>query len=94
MALITLKGGKKYFGEECLFESLDFHIVFTLIILNAIPSVFGYFLQAKYRVLMMVDGRRYIITNSETMLQLLSNAGKILVLFRNGYIFKLGAVSK
>ncbi len=26
MALITLKGGKKYFGEECLFESLDFHI--------------------------------------------------------------------
>ena len=26
MALITLKGGKKYFGEECLFESLNFHI--------------------------------------------------------------------
>lgn len=26
MALITLKGGSKYFGEECLFESLDFHI--------------------------------------------------------------------
>ena len=37
-------------------------------------------MQAKYRILLEVDGRKYVITNSETVLQLLSNIGKILVL--------------
>ena len=55
--------------------------VFVIIILNALPVVFSYFVQTKYRLLMEVDGRNYIITTSETVLQLLSNIGKILVLF-------------
>ena len=42
--------------------------------------MFSYFVQAKYRILLEVDGRKYVITNSETVLQLLSNIGKILVL--------------
>lgn len=60
--------------------SIEPHVLFTLIILNALPALFSYFVQAKYRILLEVDGRKYVITNSETMLQLLSNAGKILVL--------------
>lgn len=59
---------------------INSHILFAIIILNAIPSLYSYFIQAKYRILMEVDGRKYIITNSETVLQLLSNIGKILVL--------------
>ena len=55
-------------------------VLFTLIILNALPALFSYFIQAKYRVLLEVDGRKYIITNSEMVLQLLSNVGKIIVL--------------
>ena len=54
--------------------------LFAIIILTALPSLFSYFDQAKYRVLLEVDGRKYIITNSETILQLLANVGKILVL--------------
>ena len=54
--------------------------LFAIIILTALPSLFSYFVQAKYRVLLEVDGRKYIITNSETVLQLLANVGKILVL--------------
>jgi O-antigen/teichoic acid export membrane protein len=54
--------------------------LFSFIILTALPSLFSYFVQAKYRVLLEVDGRKYIITNSETVLQLLANIGKILVL--------------
>ena len=54
--------------------------LFSIILLTALPSLFSYFVQAKYRVLLEVDGRKYIITNSETVLQLLSNVGKILVL--------------
>ena len=60
--------------------SINKYVLFSLIILNAIPSLFSYFVQAKYRILMEVDGRRYVITNSETILQLLSNIGKIAVL--------------
>lgn len=55
--------------------------LFIIIILNAIPALFSYFVQAKYRILMEVDGRKYVINNSETILQLASNIGKILVLF-------------
>ncbi|MBR2861871.1 MAG: hypothetical protein IKB86_08560 [Clostridia bacterium] len=55
-------------------------VVFSLIVLTALPSLFSYFIQLKYRILLEVDGRKYVITNSETILQLLANAGKILVL--------------
>ena len=54
--------------------------LFAIILLTALPSLFSYFVQAKYRILLEVDGRKYVITNSETVLQLLSNIGKILVL--------------
>ena len=55
-------------------------MLFSIIILTALPALFSYFIQAKYRILLEVDGRKYIINNSETLLQLLSNVGKILVL--------------
>ncbi|MBR5295323.1 MAG: sugar isomerase, partial [Clostridia bacterium] len=61
--------------------SISSGVLFFIILLNAIPSLFSYFVQAKYRILMEVDGRKYVINNSETALQLLSNIGKILVLF-------------
>lgn len=60
--------------------SIDSTVLFFIIILNAIPALFSYFVQAKYRILMEVDGRKYILNNAETALQLASNAGKILVL--------------
>ncbi len=60
--------------------SIDHNVLFLLVLLNAIPSLFSYFVQAKYRILMEVDGRKYVINNSETVLQLASNVGKILVL--------------
>lgn len=60
--------------------SIDSNVLFVIVILNAIPSLFSYFIQAKYRILMEVDGRKYVINNAETALQLASNVGKILVL--------------
>ena len=60
--------------------SIDSNVVFLIIILTALPALFSYFVQAKYRILMEVDGRKYVINNSETVLQLAANAGKILVL--------------
>jgi len=60
--------------------SINRHVLFFIIILTAIPALFSYFVQAKYRILMEVDGRKYVINNSETVLQLTSNIAKILVL--------------
>ena len=60
--------------------SISSGVVFGIIILTGLPSIFSYFIQAKYRILLEVDGRKYIINNSETVLQLLSNVAKILVL--------------
>lgn len=60
--------------------SMSSGVVFGIIVLTALPALFSYFIQAKYRILLEVDGRKYIITNSETILQILSNVGKILVL--------------
>ena len=60
--------------------SIDGNVVFFIIILTALPALFSYFVQAKYRILMEVDGRKYVINNAETILQIASNAGKILVL--------------
>ena len=63
-----------------LTTSIYSNVLFFIVILNAVPSLFSYFVQAKYRILMEVDGRKYVINNAETVLQLASNVGKILVL--------------
>ena len=60
--------------------SINSNVLFFMIILNAVPALFSYFVQAKYRILMEVDGRKYVINNSEIFLQLASNTAKILVL--------------
>ncbi len=60
--------------------SIEPTVIFGIVVLTALPALFSYFIQAKYRILLEVDGRKYVITNSETVLQLLSNIGKILVI--------------
>ena len=55
-------------------------VIFGIVILTALPALFSYFIQAKYRILLEVDGRKYVITNSETVLQFVSNIAKILVI--------------
>ena len=66
---------------------MDPKVVFAIVVLTALPALFGFFVQTKYRILLEVDGRKYVINNSETVLQLLSNVAKVLVLlFTNSLI--------
>lgn len=60
--------------------SIDAGVIFGIVILTALPALFSFFVQAKYRILLEVDGRRYVITNSEIILQILSNVVKMLVI--------------
>ncbi len=78
-ALIVLLIGAFY--EFVVPTNIAPGVVFGIVVLTALPALFSYFVQAKYRILLEVDGRKYVITNSETVLQLVSNIGKILVLF-------------
>lgn len=66
--------------EYIIPTSINPGVIFGIVILTALPQLFSYFFQAKYRILLEVDGRKYVITNSETILQLLSNVAKILVI--------------
>ncbi|MBO5408388.1 MAG: hypothetical protein J6A61_03160 [Clostridia bacterium] len=59
---------------------MNSHVVFWIVILTALPALFSYFVQAKYRILMEVDGRKYVINNSDIVVQLVANLGKVLVL--------------
>ena len=54
-------------------------VIFAIIVANALPRIFNYFIQAKYNILLEVDGRRYILNGTETIMQLASNILKILV---------------
>ena len=60
--------------------NIEHGVIFGVIILTALPALFSYFIQAKYRIPLEVDGRKYVITNSETILQIVSNVAKILVI--------------
>lgn len=55
-------------------------VIFGVVIFTALPALFSFFIQSKYRILLEVDGRKYVITTSETILQLVSNVAKILVI--------------
>lgn len=55
-------------------------VVLLYTILYGLPSVTSFFVQAKYRLLMDVDGRRYVLSNLETATNLISGIGKVLVL--------------
>lgn len=68
------------------------NVLFFIVLLNAVPSLFSYFVQAKYRILMEVDGRKYVINNSDTIVQLASNAGKVLVLLLTDSLILIQAV--
>ena len=55
-------------------------VVLLYTILYGLPSVTSFFVQGKYRLLMEVDGRRYVLSNLETATNLISGIGKVLVL--------------
>lgn len=66
-------------------DTLSPAVVFTLVILNGLPTIFSYLVFAKYRLFLVADGQNYVITTSETIVQLTTSVGKLLALliFKN-----------
>lgn len=51
--------------------------VFAVFILCAVPSALNFFIKQKYSILMTVEGKEYIFTNLETVLELITNLTRI-----------------
>jgi len=58
--------------------------VFLVIILTGMPQVVNFFYQGKYRTLLSVDGRGYVLTNMSTVFYIGTSITKIMLLL-NGF---------
>lgn len=64
----------------CIDTGLPSRTVVALVLLNGIPSLVTFFVQGKYSILLETDGMQYVITNSQTALQVVSGFLKVAVL--------------
>ena len=58
--------------------------VFLVILLTGMPQVINFFFQGKYRTLLSVDGRGYVLTNMSTVFYIGTSITKIMLLL-NGF---------
>lgn len=58
--------------------------VFAVVLLNALPQVVNFFCQQKYRILISISGKGYVLTNLTTCTYIVGSLLKIILLL-NGY---------
>ena len=61
-------------------KELSWLHVFIIVFFSGFSNVIAFFFQAKYKILLTVDGRAYIITNLNTIISVLNNVLKIVLL--------------
>lgn len=59
---------------------LSYMEVFLVVLFSGLGNVVAFFKQAKYRILLIADGREYIITNLNTVVLIAGNVLKIILL--------------
>lgn len=57
-------------------------IVFSVVILSGLPQVINFFFQGKYRTLISVSGRGYVLTNMNSVVYVGTSLSKIFLLLR------------
>ena len=61
-------------------SSLSYFTVFLVIIFGSIPNIVSYFYQAKYKLLLKVEGKRYFLSNITTITTLGINLSKVVLI--------------
>ncbi len=61
-------------------SSLNYWLMFTLVILSGISGVLPYFFQAKYKLLLQAEGKGYVISALTTASSVLLSSGKLVLL--------------
>lgn len=63
---------------------LSYQKVMLVVFFSGMPGVINYYFQGKYKILLQAEGREYIVTNLMTVINLLTNVSKIVLLLK-GY---------
>ena len=61
-------------------SSLSYFTIFSVILLSGLSQVINFFFQGKYRILMQVEGKNYILTNLGTIINAFTSISKIILL--------------
>ena len=65
-------------------SELSYFTIFSVVLLSGMSQVINFFFQGKYRILMQVEGKSYILTNLGTIINIFTSVSKI-VLLLNGF---------
>lgn len=61
-------------------SGLSYFTIFSVILLSGLSQVINFFFQGKYRILMQVEGKNYILTNLGTIINVFTSVSKIILL--------------
>ncbi len=76
----------------CIKTDIDWWIIVAIILLNGLGNVLSYFFQGKYKLLLQVEGKQYIIANMSTFVTVFSGVAKILLIWLGCGVVVLQAV--
>ena len=58
-------------------SELSYFTIFAVVLLSGMAQVVNFFFQGKYRILMQVEGKNYILTNLGTIVNVCTSISKI-----------------
>ena len=61
-------------------SDLSYFTIFAVVLFSGMSNVIGFLFQGKYRLLMQVEGKSYILTNLGTVIGVFTSVGKIILL--------------
>ncbi|MGN0358419.1 MAG: hypothetical protein ACI4E0_11550 [Blautia sp.] len=63
-------------------SELSYFTIFSVVLLSGMSQVVNFFFQGKYRILMQVEGKSYILTNLGTIINVFTSISKIALLLQ------------
>lgn len=63
-------------------SELSYFTIFSVVLLSGMSQVVNFFFQGKYRILMQVEGKNYILTNLGTIVNVCTSISKIVLLLQ------------
>ena len=64
-------------------SELSYFTIFAVVLLSRMAQVVNFFFQGKYRILMQVEGKNYILTNLGTIVNVCTSISKIVLLLQS-----------
>lgn len=61
---------------------LSYQKVMLVVFFSGMPGVINYYFQGKYKILLQAEGREFIVTNLMTIINLMTNIAKIILLLK------------